>query len=71
MSGSEQCIEVWMGVSGTTGECGCGWRKHMPAGILPSVVMAAAELHERETGHHWPTEAEAAFPVGSVGEEQP
>lgn len=52
-------VEVWLGVSGTTAECGCGWRSMMPAGILPQVVMAAVEKHCADTGHHWPTEAEA------------
>lgn len=52
-------IEVWLGVGGTTGECGCGWRSMTPAGVIPDAVILQAEAHAAETGHRWPTEAEA------------
>ena len=48
-------IEVWIDIAGTTAECQCGWRSHTPAGVLTDPVLAAAERHANETGHHWPT----------------
>jgi hypothetical protein len=51
----QQLIEVWLDAAGTTAECACGWRVHMPAGVLPQAVMSAAEAHESTTGHRWPT----------------
>lgn len=50
-----QFIEVWMDETGTTAECGCGWRVSLPKGALPQIVMSAAEAHESTTGHLWPT----------------
>lgn len=51
-------VEVWGG-SGVHGECDCGWKTQTyPWGAFDDLVIVVDE-HCAQTGHKWPTEAEA------------
>lgn len=57
--GDPKMVEVWGG-TGVHAECDCGWTTQTyPWGAFDDLV-AVVDNHCAETGHVWPTPAQAA-----------